>query len=31
VLKATGTARVVIAKLGNDAGVLGAAALLFDE
>ncbi len=31
VLKATGTARVVIAELGNDAGVLGAAALLFDE
>jgi glucokinase len=31
VLKATGTARVVVAELGNDAGVLGAAALLFDE
>ncbi len=31
VLKASGTARVVIAELGNDAGVLGAAALLFDE
>jgi glucokinase len=31
VLRATGTARVVVAELGNDAGVLGAAALLFDE
>jgi glucokinase len=30
VLRATSTARVVVAELGNDAGVLGAAALLFD-
>ena len=30
VLRATGTARVVVASLGNDAGVLGAAALLLD-
>jgi glucokinase len=30
VLRAVGTARVVVAELGNDAGVLGAAALLFD-
>jgi len=31
VLRAVGTARVVVAQLGNDAGVLGAAALLFDD
>jgi glucokinase len=31
VLRATSTAQVVVAKLGNDAGVLGAAALLLDE
>jgi glucokinase len=31
VLRATGTARVVVAELGNNAGVLGAAALLFDD
>jgi len=30
VLRATSTARVVVAELGNDAGVLGAAALLID-
>jgi glucokinase len=30
VLRATSNARVVVAELGNDAGVLGAAALLFD-